>query len=182
MTTGLDSSPRRSLPRWARWGIEIALVLALIVGIRLWQAPEVASGPAPALSGVLADGAPVRLDEYRGAPVLVAFWASWCPMCRLELSTLESVAEDWQVVSVAMQSGSSAEVAAFLRKEGIDALPYVNDPDGVLAREWGVKGVPVAFVLDAEGRVCFAETGLTSGWGLRARLWWAGRGGSGSGR
>jgi hypothetical protein len=50
----------------------------------------------------------------------------------------------------------------------------VNDPDSILAQQWGVRGVPTALVVDAQGRSSFREVGYTTGWGLRLRLWWAG--------
>lgn len=177
----MSESAPGARPRWRRLGLialEIALVVGILLAARAWHAPQLADENAPAFHGERIDTeapTPIRLADYRGQPLLLVFWAEWCPICRLELSTLASLAEDGPVLSVAMRSGHDAAVRDFLRKEGIQGLPVVNDPDGSLAALYGVKGVPVAFVLDGTGQIRFVETGLTSSWGLRARLWWAGR-------
>lgn len=62
-----------------------------------------------------------------------------------------------------------------LPQHDLQQLPVLNDPYGVLATAFGVRGVPVMYIIDPDGNVRFTEVGLTSGWGLKARLWWAGR-------
>ncbi|MGC9456202.1 MAG: protein disulfide oxidoreductase [Halothiobacillaceae bacterium] len=166
-------SPRR--PRWLRWSLEIGLVLAAFLLVRAWMAPAVTQGPAPPLSGTDLEGRTVSLADYQGEPLLVVFWAEWCRICRLEMPMIEAVAEDWPVLTVAMQSGNEATVRQFVDESGWRGLRVLNDPQGSQARNWGVKGVPVMYVLDGRGEVRFVETGLTSSWGLRARLWWVAR-------
>jgi peroxiredoxin len=81
------------------------------------------------------------------------------------------------VITVALQSGSPEEFRDFLRKSGHD-FPVIADPEGQIARRWGVQGVPATFVLDAAGRIRFASVGVSTGPGLRLRLWSASRGDS----
>jgi len=104
--------------------------------------------------------------------VLVYFWASWCPVCRLEQGSVSALLRDHPVVTVAMQSGSAAEVSGYLREHGLD-WPVINDPDGALAARWGVRATPTFFVVDRERAIRFREVGYTSGPGLRLRLWLA---------
>ena len=59
-----------------------------------------------------------------------------------------------------------------MMKEGL-SFPVLNDRDGALARAYGVGGVPATFIVDPEGRIAFTTVGLSSGPGLRARLWLA---------
>ncbi len=158
--------------RWPRWAGEIVLVLALIVGVRAWQQSGTARGPAPALAGVLLDGRSYALAPAAGQPVLVHFWATWCPICRAEQGSIEALARDYPTVTVAMQSGGDAEVVRYLRSESL-SFPVLNDPDGVLAAHWGVRGVPASFIVDGAGQIRFVEVGYTTGVGLRLRLWWA---------
>ncbi|MFP4155704.1 MAG: protein disulfide oxidoreductase [Halothiobacillaceae bacterium] len=166
---------RRRLPRWLRWSLDIALIVGVFLIVRAWMSPAVSEGPAPPLSGLDLQGAPVSLSEYRGAPLLVVFWAEWCRICRLEMPMIRRVAEDWPVLTVAMQSGDQGTVRRFVAESGWEDLRVLNDPDASQARQWGVKGVPVMYVLDGAGQIRFVETGLTTSWGLRARLWWAAR-------
>ncbi len=149
------------------------MVLALILGIRAWQQSGIASGSAPALAGVLLDGKPVALTAFAGRPVLVHFWASWCPICSAEQGSIDALARDTPVITVAMQSGGRDAVVQHMRKEAL-SFPVLNDPDGLIAAQWGVRAVPASFVVDGTGQIRFVEVGYTTGIGLRLRLWLAG--------
>ncbi len=69
-----------------------------------------------------------------------------------------------------MQSGDATEVRRFMAQADL-GFPVVTDEDGALADRWGVRGVPASFVLDADGQIAYATTGVSSETGLRARLW-----------
>lgn len=148
------------------------ILLAVFLGMRLYQHRDLPQGAAPPLAGRLVNGAPLALAEFRGKPVLVHFWATWCPICALEEGAIDAIAADHQVVTVAMQSGDAKEVAAHLRERHLD-FPVLNDPDGRYAAAWGVRGVPASFVVGPNGRIRFAEVGYTTEMGLRIRLWLA---------
>ena len=162
--------------RILRYAVELLVVLAIILGVRAWQQQGVVSGPAPALAGVLLDGEKyfsLSLAALNGQPVLVHFWATWCPVCRAEQGSIEALAKEYPVITVAMQSGAAETVSAHLNKEAL-SFPVINDPDGTIAAQWGVRAVPASFVVDGAGRIRFVEVGYTTGVGLRLRLWWAG--------
>jgi alkyl hydroperoxide reductase subunit AhpC len=86
---------------------------------------------------------------------------------------INALAEDYPVITVAMQSGEAQEVLDYLAEQDVD-YPVVNDPEGRIARRYGVSGVPASFVLDGLGEVRFVTRGYTSGPGMRVRLWLAG--------
>jgi thiol-disulfide isomerase/thioredoxin len=159
--------------RWGKWLLELLVFAALFFGLRAYMSYGAASGLAPPLAGALLDGQDIRLEDYRGQPVLVHFWATWCPVCKLMQDSVASLAEDHPVLSVAMQSGEAAEISAYLRERGV-SLPVLPDPAGILSSRYGVRGVPASFVIDGEGQVRFVEIGYTSELGLRFRLYWAG--------
>jgi thiol-disulfide isomerase/thioredoxin len=102
---------------------------------------------------------------------MVHFWASWCGVCDMMEANVGSVSEDYPVVTVA--SWSERDGALRKRAEQWSA-PVVVDPEGRLARAFGVSSVPTTFVLDADGRIQHTEVGYTTELGLRARLWLAG--------
>ncbi|HEX5363441.1 MAG TPA: protein disulfide oxidoreductase [Gallionella sp.] len=159
---------------WRRRAIEALLIVAVVAGIRAWQQRDVASGAAPMLSGALQDGRRYTLPFHPAKPVLVHFWASWCPVCRAEQGSIQSMAQDHpEVITVAMQSGSAVEVAKHLDEQGLN-FPTLNDADGRISAAWGVHAVPASFIIDRDGQVRFVEIGYTTGPGLRLRLWWAG--------
>ena len=153
--------------------VEIALVVLVLFGVRAWQQRDVATGPAPPLTGTMLDGSAYTLAANAGQPVLVHFWATWCSICRLEQSSIDALAKDARVITVAMQSGTATEVTRHLQQHEL-GFPVVNDPDGAIATAWGVHAVPASFIVDAAGQIRFVEVGYTTPLGLRLRLWLAG--------
>jgi thiol-disulfide isomerase/thioredoxin len=159
--------------KWQRVLLEILIMLALVLGVRAYMQIGTASGPAPALTEVMLDGHPVSLAGLRGEPVLVHFWASWCPICRAEEGNIAAVARHHRVLTVAMQSGDAAAVRRYMQERGWQ-VPTIVDASGALARTYGVRGTPTSFIIDGQGQIRFVEIGYTTEWGLRARLWLAG--------
>lgn len=164
--------------RWKRWAVEILVVVAIVGAVQFWRAADLPEGPAPHLAGTLADGRATdlasALQAAGGRPVLVAFWASWCPVCKAEEGNIDAVARDWPTLTVAMQSGERIAVAKHLHERGLRFTALV-DADGGLAREWRVRGVPTHFIVDSRGIIQWRGSGYATEWGLRARLWWIGR-------
>lgn len=164
--------PRRG--KWRSYAFNALFLILLIAGIRVWQQRDMVNGAAPDLQGVTITGQPYQLPLHASQPVLVHFWASWCPVCRAEQNSIAAIAHDHpNVITIAMQSGSSDEVVRHMRKQGID-FPVVNDPQGRISNAWGVHAVPATFVISPDGQIRFVEVGYTTGLGLRLRLWWAG--------
>lgn len=161
----------RASKHW-RWVREV--VIAIVFAVRLYQQRDLPSGRAPALSGSALDGTRVSLDDYRGKPVLLHFWASWCGVCSAEQGNIDAVASDLPVLSVASHSGSAQQVAAYVSEHGIKSRVIV-DESSALARRFGVRAYPTSFVLDAEGEIRHVEVGYTTELGLRARMWLASR-------
>jgi thiol-disulfide isomerase/thioredoxin len=168
-----DTSATKPRRRWG-WLINLFLILACFLIIHTWRAEPMASGNAPALTGKLTGAGEFDLGALRGRPVLVHFWATWCPVCRLGDDGVDAVAEDFDVITVAMESGGATEINRHLAREGL-SFPVIADPYGEIARRWGVPGVPASFVVDGTGRIRFATVGHTTETGLRGRLWAARR-------
>ncbi|OYY75431.1 MAG: hypothetical protein B7Y40_00460 [Gammaproteobacteria bacterium 28-57-27] len=164
-----NAKPRRS--RLIRWGIEIALLLAVFFLIQAWNAPKLPDTHLPPLIGQTLDGKSIDSRDTQGRPLIVHIWAEWCPVCRLELAGMAELARDTPVMSIAWKSGDDAAMRRFLAQEKID-MPVINDPSGQLVAPLGIKAVPLHLIVDASGRIHFVETGYTTPWGLRARVWW----------
>lgn len=99
---------------------------------------------------------PVRLADYRGKPVVLNLWATWCAPCREEMPSLDALAkeagEDLVVLPVASGRNTEAGVAKFFAESGVQNLPVVLDPKQQLARALGVRGLPVTILIDRDGR------------------------------
>jgi peroxiredoxin len=157
---------------WIRNTIYTLLFLLLILGVRSFVQRTAISGQAPAFVGVLQNGTQVNLHDYRGSPVLVHFWASWCSICQLEEKSIESISRDYPVITVATQSGNADEVRAYMTRQGLN-FPVVMDEQGELANLYGAIGVPVSYIIDSDGEVRFVEFGYSTEIGLRVRMWLA---------
>lgn len=171
MTQSPSTNKPRSRRRW-RWLGELAVVALVVFAIHLYQTWNTASGIAPPLEGIDLGGRPASLADLRGRPVLVHFWATWCPICRFEQGSIQAISGDWAVLSVALEDTPADELRAYMNEAGL-SFPVLRDTDGALAARYGVRGVPASFVVDGAGRIRFTEVGYTTGLGLRLRLWLA---------
>lgn len=164
---------RKKKRNWKRIALEVGVFIAIIVAVRAWQKRDAISGAAPELRGVDArDATPLVLAAAPGEPVLVHFWATWCGVCRAEEGTIDGLAEDHNVITIATQSGQPADLRAYLDEHELD-FPVISDPTGSIAQAWGVHAFPTSFVVGADGSVRSVEVGYTTSLGLRARLFFA---------
>ena len=85
---------------------------------------------------------------------------------------IDSLAEDMQVITVAMESGGAKDIQKEMDERGLK-FPVIVDGLGKLANLYRVKGVPTNYIIDAEGNIRYVEVGYTTGIGLRIRMWLA---------
>jgi thiol-disulfide isomerase/thioredoxin len=158
--------------RWRRLVTEVVIVAAIFFGISAWNSRGAIKGPAPAVEGTSLSGQPLSLAALQGEATLVHFWATWCGVCKAEKGTIEALAKGRRIITIAEDSGTAAQLTAYMQREGL-SFPVLID-DGRLARAYGVTAYPTTFVVGKGGLVRFAEVGYSTELGLRARLWLAG--------
>jgi len=157
--------------KFSRIIVQLLLVLLVYFSIRAWQSMDNIQGEAPIIVASMLNGKNFDLREYQSKPVLVHFWATWCPICQFENSNIVNIAKDYQVITIVSWSEGAAQVREYLKKENL-SLPVIVDEDGEWAKVYGVKGVPASYIIDENGMIQFIEKGFTSETGLRLRLWW----------
>ena len=130
--------------------------------------------PASAFTLTTFDGAPVTLGALRGKVVVLNFWASWCnPACYEEAPVLERAWRTYRergVVVVGVDMQDTAEAArAFIERFG---LTFANapDPQGKVAVEYGVYGVPETFFVARDGTIRAKHVGALTEAVVRAKL------------
>lgn len=153
-------APARPFPNWYKAGRSLWIVLLsfFLVACGEEVAKVPAQGePAPAFAARSLTGALVKVpDDYAGRVVALRFWADWCPYCREEMAALAPVQarlRDRGLTLLAINVAQDADtVARFARGLGID-YPILLDADGAVARGYGVRALPVTYLLDRQGRV-----------------------------
>jgi len=177
VTATPDGRPSRT--RWRRvrwWLLEAVLLLAVFFGVQAWFTRDVVRGELPPIPGAVLGTPHPTVQAWRGDARNDAFmlyvWATWCGVCRAMEDNVDALARDARVLSVAMQSGASADVQRHLHARG-HAWATVNDPDGAVTHTLGASAVPTLLFVDRHGRIRGVTRGYTTTLGLRARLAWA---------
>lgn len=115
----------------------------------------------------------VRLSDYRGRPVVVNFWASWCNPCREEFPLLAAARREHRDERVEILGISYRDIPAdarrFARSEHA-RWPLARDDRGVVADAYGVRAIPQSFFVDARGILRARVFGITSADDLEAAL------------
>lgn len=120
--------------------------------------------PAPDFTLPLLDGGQLRLSSYRGEVVLLDFWATWCVPCREEIPHFVELQKKYrdrglQIVGVSMDD-SPDPVHPFYRQFHMN-YPVVMGTAEVGSAYGGVLGLPIAFLIDRQGRIYSKRMGAT---------------------
>jgi len=103
-----------------------------------------------------------QLSDLRGKVVVINFWAISCPVCRVEMPTLQKFWERMKKVDVEVLTihvgHTEKEVRKFIRDYDLK-LPVLHDPFKRVARAWGVFNLPITFVLDTNGKLAYVAFG-----------------------
>ena len=178
----LTAGPLRSVWRWSAGRVKSLLLWAAVLGLAVLfvRALLLGSPIDPAAPGEVApeisvrdlSGAPVSLSSLRGRPVLVNFWATWCPPCRAELPELQALSQEaprcLAVLGVAIDSGPAAQVAAFVRERGL-TYPIAVD-EGPAGLAYKIFALPHSVLVGPRGEVIGRFRGKVTAAGVKAAL------------
>jgi cytochrome c biogenesis protein CcmG/thiol:disulfide interchange protein DsbE len=101
------------------------------------------------------DGQRIRLSDFRGRPVIVNFWATWCTPCREEMPAIEEAVRknaDANVAVLAVNRGERFSSAKdWVEKQGIVFTAFGYDPASAVFDQYHGTGMPTSFFVDAKG-------------------------------
>ncbi len=159
--------------------IIIFLVIVVVIGAAAFAyprlsdmyAPDTSSGQtsriqAPDFKVYDYDGEEVLLSGYFGKPIVLNFWASWCPPCKAEMPTFnemyQDLKDDVHFVMVDLVDGQRETVEkgkAYIEEQGF-AFPVLFDTDGAAGYVYQVSSIPTTFFIDKDGYVVSYHQGM----------------------
>ncbi len=117
---------------------------------------------APAFELPDMDGELFQLSQFQGKPVIVNFWATWCPPCREEIPSMNRAwakIKDQGIEMIAINVGEDEDtIFSFTGDYPID-FQMLMDQSGTIIQQWPVKGLPTTFVVDPQGRLHYRAIG-----------------------
>ena len=138
----------------------IALVSVLVSGlVMVGCSPGSAEGVkvgnlAPDFQLQNLDGQTISLSGLQGTPVLINFWATWCPPCRGEMPYIQEIYEEWidkGLVLLAINIGeASSAVRGFMQSQNL-SFTVLLDTEQDVAQRYGISGIPTTFFVDKNG-------------------------------
>ena len=158
----------------ARRGWLAAAATTGVVAVAAWLAwsagepsPVASVRAAPQFAAVTLDATPQprSLDSFRGAPLLLNVWATWCDPCREEMPSLQRLYDlrrerGLQVVAVSVDDAGSERLLREFRNEHRLTFAILHDREAAIMRDYQVFGVPQTFLIDRHGAIVamrFAE-------------------------
>jgi peroxiredoxin len=166
-TDSQPSPPHRKRRWWVPVVIAVPLLLLGVCGLCSWivfgnglgtlltiQSRQLVGNPAPDFTLATTSGSELTLSELEGQPVVLNFWATWCPDCRKEIPTLVAAADTYEGRAVLL--GVSAEtrgtVADFADANGVN-YPLLLDKNRAANTSYQIVGLPTTYLIDAQGVV-----------------------------
>ena len=157
---------------WAVWVIVLGLIILLAFGFTTdpKKVPTPLMGrPAPDFQVDELNGEQkFSLSDFKGIPIVLNFWASWCAECRSEATILENFFQKYGVnnkqlvmIGIAIQD-SPKNAKAFARHFGKTYILGLDDDAGNIALDYGIYGVPETFFIDPGGNIFHKTIGMVT--------------------
>ncbi|GCL73771.1 TlpA family protein disulfide reductase [Paenibacillus naphthalenovorans] len=142
-----------------RFALLVIIILVIVAIVNHVRADTKETPDRPASEDFFLEsleGEWVRLSDYRGKPVLLNFWASWCPPCKEEMPAIIEFASSHPDIEVLTANLTFTElsldrVAEFVKEQQL-LLPVLLDDSGTVARKYGITAYPSSLIFNQEGR------------------------------
>ncbi|MGB2600674.1 MAG: TlpA disulfide reductase family protein [Candidatus Omnitrophota bacterium] len=139
--------------------LTLTLLLFITAGLLSCDQSSAVGGSSVAADFTLndLDGKPFKMSDTKGSVVILDFWATWCPPCRMEIPHFEALYRQYKakgivIVGVALDRGGVGVVKPFIKEMGV-TYPVVIGDQNVANVYGGIRGIPTTFIIDREGRI-----------------------------
>ena len=145
-------------------GLVVLLLLVLASTAHAEQTLTAIPGGIRAPDFVLQDteGKTHRLSDYRGKPVIINFWTTWCPPCREEIPSMNRawhLLEEDGIALLAINMGEDEDTIFIFTADYPADFPMLMDREGEVIAEWPVKGLPTTYVVAPDGTIAYRAIG-----------------------
>ncbi len=110
------------------------------------------------------DGAEYKMSDFKGQPVLVNFWATWCAPCVVELPSLQKLADHYEgrlkLVGIALElQPDPSKIKSFLEKREVGDFAAYYDKNSAFMEKLALKGLPTSFLIGSDGLILYRFEG-----------------------
>jgi peroxiredoxin len=144
-------------------GSDTATGASIAAGTGGTSQPVAESSPAPDFTTTDLDGNAVSLSDYRGSPVVLNAWATWCGPCRMEMPDLEKLYQEYKdqdVIVLAVNMGEPQNrVAGFIKDGGYTFPVLLDESMSAVGRPYRISSIPATFFIDREGKLASIRVG-----------------------
>ncbi len=147
----------------------IIIIIALNV-ISYYKSQDLNKEKFPYEAFELIDGSNHTVSKDK--PLLIYFWATWCPICKFQSPNIQELSKNYQVITIASQSGTKKEIENYLKENGF-SFKVIDDIYNDFAYRFNIKAYPTTLIYDKNGNLKFSDVGYTSSFSLKLKLWWA---------
>jgi len=146
------------------------LMTILANAISFYKSQDLSQKPLAIQSFKLINNQRYKIADKK--PIMIHFWATWCPTCKLEASNINFVAKHFEVITIAVKSGNNNTLKKYLDEHNY-TFKIVNDKNGNLSSQFHIAGFPTTFIYDKNKKLLFSDVGYTSTLSLYLKMWWA---------
>ena len=118
----------------------------------------------------LIDGTTYNFPKNKA--VLVHFWGTWCPVCKVEAPNINTISKEYEVITIAVDSKNDENIKKYLKENNVNFKVF-NDEYSQYSSQYNISVYPTSFIYDKNAKLVFTEVGYTSTLGLKLRMWWA---------
>jgi len=156
------------IKKYLKEAIIFALLLAVALnGVSYYQSLDLNKDKLNIETFKLLDNTSYHVKNDK--PILVHFWATWCPTCKFESPNVDTISKEYEVITIAVQSGSKVNIQKYLNEHEL-TFNVVNDVDGALSKKFNIQVFPTTLIYDKEKNLKFSEVGYTTTAGLYSRM------------